>query len=300
MPRIGWLGGPSRESAYAVVKYFVQGLNDLGWVEGRNIGIEWRFAEGKAERLSDLAAELVKLRVALIVVPSTPTAVAAKNATTSIPIVTVSVSDPVALGLVKSLARPEGNVTGLTSSVDPKMTGKLVALLKESVPKANEMAVLWNPNTPGNIAAVREAENAAKTLGLTLHILEARSPGDLRPAFAAMSAKHAGSLLVVSDVMFFTYRVQIPELAAKNGIPAIYGSREYADAGGLMSYGPVLPELFRRAATYVDRILKGAKPSELPMEQPTKFELVINLKTAKALGLTIPQPVLLRADDVIP
>jgi putative tryptophan/tyrosine transport system substrate-binding protein len=299
VPRIGWLGAPTRESAEAYVMHFRRGLNDLAWIEGRNISIEWRFAEGRADRLPNLAAELVKLGVDVIVVPSTPTVLAAKNATKSIPIVTVSVGDPVALGLVKSLARPDGNITGLTSSVDPKITGKVLELLKESVPKASRIAVLWNPATPGNSAAVREAQNAAKPLNASLQLMEARSSGDLETAFAAMTAQRADALHVLSDALFVTHRTRIAEMAAQSRLPAIYGTREYVEAGGLMSYGPSLGDLFRRAATYVDRILKGAKPSDLPIEQPTKFELVINLKTARALGLSVPQPVLLRADDVI-
>ena len=299
VPRIGWLGGPTRESAEPFVREFQRGLKDLGWVEGQNIIIEWRFAGGRAERLPDLAAELVRLGVDLIVVPSTPTAVAAKNATRTIPLVTVSGSDPVALGLVASLARPGRNITGLTRNVGPEITGKLLALLKETVPKVSRMAVLWNPTTPGNALASREAEIAARALGLQLQLLEARSLDDFDSAFAAMTTRRAGALLVLGDVMFTTHRIRLADLAAKSRLPAIYGEREHVEAGGLMSYGAITAELFRRAATYVDKILKGAKPADLPVEQPTKFELVINLKTAKALGLTIPQSVLLRADEVI-
>ena len=299
VPRIGWLGGPTRESAEPFVREFQRGLKDLGWVEGQNIIIEWRFAGGRAERLPDLAAELVRLGVDLIVVPSTPTAVAAKNATRTIPLVTVSGSDPVALGLVASLARPGRNITGLTRNVGPEITGKLLALLKETVPKVSRMAVLWNPTTPGNALASREAEITARALGLQLQLLEARSLDDFDSAFAAMTTRRAGALLVLGDVMFTTHRIRLADLAAKSRLPAIYGEREHVEAGGLMSYGAITAELFRRAATYVDKILKGAKPADLPVEQPTKFELVINLKTAKALGLTIPQSVLLRADEVI-
>jgi len=297
--RIGWLGGPTRESAEPFVREFLRGLKDLGWVEGQNLIIEWRFAGGKAERLPDLAAELVRLRVDLIVVPSTPTAFAAKNATKTIPLVTVGGGDPVGLGLVASLARPGGNITGLTSNVGPEIVGKQLALLKETAPKVSRMAVLWNPTTPGNTLAVKEAEIAARRLELELQLLEARSLNDFDGAFAAMTSKRAGALLVLGDVMFVTHRIRLVDLAATRRLPAMYVQREYVDAGGLMSYGPMLSESFRRAATYVDKILKGTKPADLPVERPTKFELLINRKTAKALGLPIPQSLLLRADEVI-
>ena len=299
VPRIGWLGGPTRESAEPFVRVFRRGLKDLGWVEGQNIVVEWRFAGGRAERLPDLVAELVRLQVDLIVVPSTPPALAAKNATKTIPIVTVAVGDPVGLGLVASLARPGGNITGLTGTVDPEIAGKLLELLKETVPKVSRMAVLWNPTTPGNAFALREAESAARALRVELQLLEARSLNDFDSVFAAMTTKRAGALLVLGDVMFVTHRIRLANLAAKSRLPAIYGLREYVEAGGLMSYGAITSELFRRAATYVDRVLKGAKPTDLPIERPTKFEFVINLTTAKALGLTIPQSILVRADELI-
>ena len=299
VPRIGWLGGPTRESAEPFVREFQRGLKDLGWVEGQNIVIEWRFAGGRAERLPDLAAELVRLGVDLIVVPSTPTALAAKNATKTIPLITVGGGDPVGLGLVASLARPGGNITGSTSTVSPEIAGKQLELLGLTVPKISRIAVLWNPATPGNALALREAEIAARGLGLELQLLEARSLNDFDSAFAAMTTKRAGALFVLGDVMFVTHRTRLADLAAKSRRPAMYVQREYVEVGGLMSYGPTTRELFRRAATYVDKILKGAKPADLPVEQPTKFELVINMKTAKALGLTIPQSLLLRADELI-
>ena len=298
-PRIGWLGGPTRESAQAFVQPFQQGLKDLGWVEGQNILIEWRFAGGRAERLPGLAAELVRLRVDLIVTPSTPTALAAKNATKTIPIVTVGVGDPVELGFVASLARPGGNVTGLTSTVGHEIAGKQLELLKETVPKVSRMAVLWNPTTPGNALALREAEIAAGELGVKLQVLEARSLNDFESAFAAMTGTRAGALLVLGDVMFTTHRRRLADLAAKSRLPAMYGTRQFVDEGGLVSYGANVLDNFRRAAVYVDKILKGVKPSDLPIERPTKFELVINLKTARALGLTIPPALLLRVDQVI-
>lgn len=299
VPRIGWLGGPTRETAQPYVQPFLQGLRDLGWVEGQNIVIEWRFAGGRAERLPGLAAELVQLRVDLIVVPSTPTALAAKNATRTIPLVTVGGGDPVGLGLVASLARPGGNITGLTIVLGPEIAGKQLELLKETVPKVSRIAVLWNPGTPGTTLSVRQAEIAARALGVELQLLEARRLSDFDDAFAAMSAKRAGALLVLGDVMFVTHRRRLADLATKSRLPAMYALREFVDDGGLMSYGPVVSDNFRRAATYVDKILKGAKPADLPVEQPTKFELVINLKTAKQIGLTIPPNVLARADRVI-
>ena len=297
VPRIGWLGGPTRESAEPFVQEFQRGLKDLGWVDGQNIVIEWRFAGGQAERLPFLAAELVRLGVDLIVVPSTPTAVAAKNATNKIPLVTVGGADPVGLGLVASLARPGGNITGSTSTVGPEIAGKQLRLLKEMVPKVSRIAILWNPTTQGTALAVRETKIGGQ--GLELQLLEARSVDDFNGAFASMTTKRAGALLVLGDVLFLTHRTRLAELAARSRLPAMYVQREYVEAGGLMSYGPMLSELFRRAATYVDKILKGAKPADLPIERPTKFELVINRKTAKALSLTIPEPLLLRADEVI-
>jgi len=297
VPRIGWLGGPTRESAEPFVQEFQRGLKDLGWVDGQNIVIEWRFAGGQAERLPFLAAELVRLGVDLIVVPSTPTAVAAKNATNKIPLVTVGGADPVGLGLVASLARPGGNITGSTSTVGPEIAGKQLRLLKEMVPKVSRIAILWNPTTQGTALAVRETKIGGQ--GLELQFLEARSVDDFNGAFASMTTKRAGALLVLGDVLFLTHRTRLAELAARSRLPAMYVQREYVEAGGLMSYGPMLSELFRRAATYVDKILKGAKPADLPIERPTKFELVINRKTAKALSLTIPESLLLRADEVI-
>jgi len=258
VPRIGWLGGPTRESAEPFVQEFQRGLKDLGWVEGQNIVIEWRFAGGQAERLPYLAAELVRLGVDLIVVPSTPTALAAKNATNKIPLVTVGGADPVGLDLVASLARPGGNITGSTSTVGPEIAGKQLRLLKEIVPKVSRMAILWNPTTQGNALAVRETKIAGQ--GLELQFLEARSVDDFNGAFASMTTKRAGALLVLSDVLFFAHRTRLAELAARNRLPAMYVQREYVEAGGLISYGPIFSELFRRAATYVDKILKGPSP----------------------------------------
>jgi ABC-type uncharacterized transport system substrate-binding protein len=299
VPRIGWLGGPSRESAEPFVREFQRGLKDLGWVEGQNIVIEWRFGGGRAEQLPDLAAELVRLRVELIMAPSTPTMFAARNATTTIPIVTVAGGDPAELGIVASLGRPGGNITGLTGTVGPEIGGKQLELLKETGPKVSRMAVLWNPTTRGNALVLKEAEIAARALRVELQRLEARRLNDFESAFAAMSTKRAGALLILGDVMFTTYRGRLANLAVKSRLPAIYGDRNFVDEGGLMSYGANLADNFRRAPVYVDKILKGAKPGDLPIERSAKFELAINLKTARALGLTIPPSILRRADQVI-
>jgi ABC-type uncharacterized transport system substrate-binding protein len=299
IPRIGWLGGPSRESAEPFVREFQRGLKDLGWIEGQNLVIEWRFGGGRAEQLPDLAAELVGLRVDLIIAPSSPTMFAARNATRTIPIVTVAGGDPAALGIVASLGRPGGNITGLTGTVGPEIGGKQLELLKETVPKVSRMAVLWNPTTRGNALVLKEAEIAAGALRVELQRLEARRLDDFESAFAAMSTKRAGALLILGDVMFTTYRGRLANLAVKSRLPAIYGDRNFVDEGGLMSYGANLMDNFRRAPVYVDKILKGAKPGDLPIERSAKFELVINLRTARALGLTIPPSLQQRADQVI-
>jgi len=278
---------------------FRQGLRDLGYVEGQNIAIEYRWAEGRFERLPDLAAELVRLKVDVIVSVVTQATLAAKNATGTIPIVLVAAGDPLGSGLVANLARPGGNVTG-PSSMYGDLAGKQLELLKETVPKVSRVAVLWNPaNAVWQAQMLRQTEIAARALGLQVQLLEARGPDELEGAFAAMTRERVSALLVQVDVIFALHARRIADLAAKRRVPAMYGSREHVEAGGLMSYAPNVPDLFRRAATYVDKILKGAKPADLPVEQPTKFELVINLKTAKALGLKIPQSILIRADEVI-
>jgi putative ABC transport system substrate-binding protein len=278
---------------------FRQGLRELGWVEGQNIVIDYRFAEGRFDRLPDLAAELVRLKVDIIVAVPTPAAVAAKNATGTMPIVAISVGDPVGIGLIASLARPGGNVTGSSYSVGLEIGGKQLELLKETVPKVRRVAILSNPGNPGQPLSIRELNVAARSLGVQLQLLEARGPNEFDGAFAAMATERVGALLVVADSLFVLHRSRLADLAARSRLPAVYGSRDTVEAGGLMSYGPSLRDLYRRSATYVDKILKGAKPGDLPVEQPTKFELVINLKTAKALGLTIPQSLLQRADEVI-
>src|SRR3989449_4391388 len=274
---------------------FIQGLRELGYVEGRNITIEHRYSEGQYGRLPDLAADLVRLNVDVIVAPATQNPLAAKQATRTIPIVMTGAGDPVGGGLVASLARPGGNVTGL-SLLAPAVVGKQLELLKEITPQMSRVAVLSNPSNSSFTVLLGEAKVAAHSLGVQLQTLEARGPDEFERAFAALTRKRAGALLVPTDGMFLLHRARIVELAAKSRLPAMYGTREFV---GLMVYGASLRENFRRAATYVDKILKGAKPGDLPVEQPTKFELVINLKTARALGLTIPPSVLARADEVI-
>jgi putative ABC transport system substrate-binding protein len=299
--RIGYLAtnlsvSPDRQEA------FRQGLRDLGYIEGRNVVIEYRDAQGKFERLPALAAELVALKVDVIVAPaSTPAALAAKQATRALPILFIGAADPVTSGLVTSLARPGGNVTGL-SLLFPELVGKGLELLTQAVPGVSRVAVLWHPGAFGERTEqdlLKGADVAARALGVRLQFVEARGPADIDRAFSDMTRARAGALTVLSTPMFASERRRLADLAAKNRLPAVYPQREYVDAGGLMSYGPNFADMYRRAATYVDKILKGAKPADLPVEQPTKFELLINLKTAKALGLTIPQSVLGRADQVI-
>jgi putative ABC transport system substrate-binding protein len=277
---------------------FLEGLRDLGYVEGRNIAIEFRSSEGKYERLPDLAAELVRLKVDVIVAAANENVVVAKQATRTIPIVMAGSGDPVRGGLVAALAQPGGNVTGLSLSAS-ELAGKQLQLLKEIVPRVSKVAVLWNPSNRAGLSLLEEAKVAAQSLRVQLQIVEARRPDELQSAFAAMARERAGALLVFSDGMFLLQRTRIADFAAKNRLPAMYGRREFVDAGGLMSYASSLGDNLRRAAAYVDKILKGAKPSDLPVEQASKFDLVFNLKTAKAIGLTIPQSVRLRADHVI-
>jgi putative ABC transport system substrate-binding protein len=298
--RIGYMSVVSRQSAEPLMVIFLRALRDLGWIEGRNVLVEWRWADGKVERLSGFAAELAKLNVDLIVAPQSDSALAAKRATRKIPIVHVVAGDPVADGLVTSLARPGENVTGLTATPSPEIVGKRLELLKTATGAAR-VAVLWNParHYPYVDLALREVNAAARVLGVQLQVLEARGPDQFEPAFAAMVRGQADALLAFEDSMFWLNRGRLAELEAKHRLPTMHDLREFVKAGSLMAYGPDLADLFRRAATYVDKILKGAKPADLPVEQPTKFELVINLKTAKALGLTIPPSVLGRADQLI-
>jgi ABC-type uncharacterized transport system substrate-binding protein len=299
MARVGWLSPGSQTSDQSFLASFRDGLRELGWMVGQNIAIESRWAEGKFERLPDLAAELVRLKVDVIVSNVTQASLAAKRATATIPIVMVGVGDPLGSGLVDSLARPSGNITG-PSSMLAEASAKQLALLKETVPKASPVAVLWNPANPvWQASALKQTEAAANAMGLRLQLLEARGPDELDAAFAAMTRKRAGALFVPADIIFVRHAQQMADLAAMHRLPAMFGFREHVEAGGLMSYAASFPVMFRRAAAFVDKILKGAKPADLPVEQPTKFELVINLKTANALGLAIPQSVLQRADEVI-
>ena len=297
--RIGWLGVELAGNPH-LREAFRQGLRDLGYVEGRNVVIEYRDAEGKLERLPALAAELVALKVDGIVAPNTPAALAAKQATRIVPIV-FTVPDPVASGLVTSLARPGGNVTGL-SYLAPELVGKCLELLTQAVTGVSRVAVLWQPGGLGERTdkdMLKAAEVAARALGVRLQFLEARGPADFDRAFSEMTRARAGALTVLGSVMLFIERSRLVDLAAKTRLPAVYPWRDFVDAGGLMSYGANVADNYRRAATYVDKILKGAQPADLPVEQPTKFELVINLKAAKALGLEVPRLLLAQASEVI-
>jgi len=296
--RIGLLSPFSPSNTVLSHQAFRQGLRDLGWVEGKNISIEYRYAEGRRGSLPDLAADLVRLKVDVIVASAPPAALAAQRATTTIPIVMTDADDPVAAGLVDSLARPGGNVTGL-SQMSPQLGGKRLELLKEIVPKLSRVAVLWNPVGARSRIYWNEIQLPARQLGIQLHSLEVQSPDDFDKAFEDAIKARAGALFILPAPVIVTNLNRIAGLAAKNRLPSITQSSRFANAGGLVTYGPDLADMYRRAATYVDKILKGAKPGELPVEQPTKFELVINMKTAKALGITIPQTVLFRADRVI-
>lgn len=296
--RIGRLTPLSVQTEARHQKALLEGLRDLGWIEGKNLKIEYRYAEGQTERLPRLAAELAALKVDVIVAGSTPGAFAAKNATSTIPIVMVTTGDPVANGLVNSLSRPGGNITGMTTLAQA-LGGKRLEFFKEAIPAAKRIAVLVKPNTPDREDSLHEVNTAARTLGIDLDMFEARNPPAIESAFVAMKKNQAAYLMVLQDAMFLTRHLRIVELAAQHRLPAIYALRDFVTAGGLMYYGVDLVEMYRSAAGHIDKILKGAKPAEIPVEQPTKFELVINLKTAKALGLRIPASVLLRADKVI-
>jgi len=297
--RIGALSGggptPGRDP---FVEAFLEGMRALGYVEGQNLVMEYRYAAGQYERFPALAAELVRLPVDVLLAVITPAALALKNATTTIPIVMVSVGDPVGSGLVASLARPGGNITGL-ASLSPELVGKQLEFLKEALPTVSRVAVLWNPANPSHALTLPEVDVAAQRLGVQLHRVEARGPEAFDRAFAAMTSAHAGALLVLGDSIFLQHRRRLAELATTSHLLTMHQVRPLVEAGGLMSYAASAPDLQRRAATYVDKILKGAKPADLPVEQPTKFELVINLKTAEALGITIPPTLLFQADEVI-
>jgi len=277
---------------------FRQGLGELGYVEGQSIILEYRPTEGRQDRLPEMALEIIRQKVDVIVAYGTPGTQAAKRATSTIPIVMVGTGDPLKTGLVRTLAHPGGNVTGNTIMAI-QITTKRLQLLKEAVPRLSRVALLWNPGNAANAVQFEEMKSATRTLGVTLVSLEARSPGELETALAAMGQTRAHGLMVTADAMLTLHLTRIVDAARGSGLPTMYQLKENVDAGALMSYGPSLPELFRRAAVYVDRILKGAKPADLPVEQPSKFELAINLKTAKALGLSIPPSLLQRADQVI-
>ena len=298
VPLIGFLDATSPSTIPARLEAFRQGLRELGYVEGKNIHIEYRWAEGKFDRLPNLASELVRLKVDVIVTGG-PTAIPpAKEATATIPIVMAFDSDPVGSGFVASLARPGGNITGL-SSLSPEISGKQLELLKEIVPKLSRVAVLGTSTRPGHAQALREVELAAGAFRVQLQFLDVQTPNDIEIAFRAASKRRAEAVLALGSPVFVLQRTQLADLAVKHRLPAIYDRREFVEDGGLLSYGVSLNDLHRRSATYVDKILKGAKPADLPVEQPTKFEFIINLKAAKQIGLTIPPNVLVRADRVI-
>jgi putative ABC transport system substrate-binding protein len=277
---------------------FFGGLREFGYVEGKNILIERRYSEGRTERLPELAAELVGLKVDLIMVFTTPAALAAKAATTTIPILIVAAHDPVGAGLAASLARPGGNVTGL-ATLFPELSAKRLELLKEIVPRASHVAVLWNAANPANVQALRQTEDAARQLGIVLQRHDVRTPEDFAARIATITQQRPDALLVLGDSLTLQRRHEVARFALQARLPSSFESRESAVAGGLMSYGPSYPEMLRRAGFYVDRLLKGVKPADLPFEQPRHFEFVINMKTARSLGLTVPQSLLLRADEVI-
>ena len=294
--RIGYLGYGGPGSDPSAIAGLRQGLRELGYVENQNIVVEYRYAEDRPDRLAPLIAELTNLKVDVLITQGTAVTAAAKRIAT--PVVSVS-GDPVGSGFVQSLARPGGNITGLSLAQGENFSGKWLQLVRETVPKASRVGIIWNPTNRSGATSLREMEALAPGLSLRLSSHPVRSPEDIDAAFATVTRAHVGALIVQTDPLVVSQTAQIVRLAAASGLPTVYGLREFVDAGGLMSYGPSLGDLWRRAATYVDKVLKGAKPADLPIEQPTKFELVINLKTAKALGLTIPPSLLGRADEVI-
>jgi putative ABC transport system substrate-binding protein len=296
--RIAFLGASSPALESELVAAFRQGLRDLGYVEGRTILIEYRWAEGRYDRYAAFVAEAVSLKVDVIVTEGTPAAIAARDGTSTIPIVMAVIGDPVAAGVVSSVARPGGNITGSTS-MSPEIDGKRLELLKELVPGVSRIAVLWNPANPNNRARISTMRAAAKSLRLTLELVGVGDSEQLEKGFGAIVAARSQALIMESDLALLSRRERIVDFATRRRLPGLYAYREFVEAGGLASYAPSYPAMFRRAAMYVDKILKGAKPADLPVEQPTKFELVINLKAAKALGLTIPPSLVGRADELI-
>ncbi len=291
LPRIAVLGPGYRDA-------FEEGLRQFGYVQGKNIDVEWRGATDRSEQFPELAAEFVRRKVDVIVAVNNPAVAAAQRATTTIPIVMVIATDPVRLGFVASLARPTANITGLSMQT-PELAGKRLQLLKEVVPNLTRVAVLWDPTEPGRKQLVDEAEVVAPGLGLQIQSFEVRRAGDLEGAFTAMVREHVGAVVVFGSSLLFAQRAMIAELAARNRLPSICTAREWTDAGFVMSYGPSLNDLYRRAPYFIDRILRGAKPADLPVEQPSNFELAINLKAARTLGVTIPSALLVRADEII-
>ncbi len=298
VPRIGVLHPGTPASAPQFVEAFNQGLRERGYVEGQNIVVERRFGEAKPKRMAEVAAELVRLKVDVIVTSTDVAVAAVKRQTQSIPIAMASSTDPVGTGFVASLPHPGGNVTGLTS-ISPELNAKRLELLKEAVPGLVRAAIMWNPDDRGGVLDYKETESSARALRLQLQSVEVSRADDFERVFSALTTARAEALIVIPSALAFANRGQIANMALKHRLPSMYAARDHVEAGGLMAYGPSIAELWRRAATYVDKILKGAKPGELPVEQPTKFELVINMKTANALGLTIPVSLLRRADQVI-
>ena len=297
--RIGYLSAPTRESVESILQAFLGALRELGWIEGRNIVIEYRWAEGDLERLPGLAEDLVRRNVDVIVAPAASAALAAKHATSTIPIVMIFPNDPVGQGLVSNLRRPGGNVTGTTNIPISDMLGKRLQILKEAVPNATRVAIVYDPTDQVFSPPMKGFEGAARSLGIQLQYVEARGPKDFDGAFAAMEQQRANALLVAGGTTFLINRTRFNELALKRRLPTMFSVREGVEAGGLVAYGVNMIDFVGRSAAYVDKILKGAKPADLAIEQPTKFELIINLKAANALGLRIPQSVLARADEVI-
>ena len=297
LPTIGFLASATPETQGRLVAAFVQRLRELGWIENRTVAIEYRWAEGRPERFAEIAAEFVRLEVNVIVTPATAAVVAAKQATSVIPIVFGAAGDPVGTGLVASLARPGGNVTGLSMQI-PDLAGKRLEVLREVVPRLRRLAILVNVGNPVSLLELGEVQAAARTVGLDVITSEIQRAEDIVPAFEALNGR-AEALYVCIDPLVVAHRIRINTLALAARLPTMHSLREYVEAGGLMSYGPNVPDLFRRAADYVDKILRGTKPADIPIEQPRKFDLVINLTTAKALRLTIPESFLLRADEVI-
>jgi putative ABC transport system substrate-binding protein len=296
--RIGFLGNSTAALEAHLVGPFREGLRELGYVEGQNIVTEYRWAEGKYERFPALIAELLAQRVEVIVTAGTPASLAVKKATTSVPLIMVAVGDPVATGLVASLARPGGNITGLTSIAE-ETEGKRLELLREVIPRLSHVAALWNPENPTLLPQLKQMRDSAQVLGMKVQVLEVRTPGALEETFKAILRERPGALLVMGDRLFLHNRQRIMDFATAQRLPVVPVHPELVEAGGLMSFGPSYPGMHRRAAYFVDRILKGARPAHLPVERPARFELVINLKAAKALGLTIPPSLLARADQVI-